>query len=280
LAELSHQHLRVGETGGEVEASATHLPHSHRDPHGHGRVAHQFDDAVQQHDTATLGMWTFLATEVLFFGAILLAYATYRHYYFPEFRYASREYLKWYLGAINTAVLLTSSLTVALGVHAAQQGEHKHLGHLLLATIALGLVFLGIKGTEYTIEYYEGAVPGRFFHPEISPQHEAELARERMKLSAFLTPDGAIAYSRRRMELFMGFYFVLTGIHATHMLIGIGLFAWLYRRARRGDFTRDYSNPVEIGGLYWHFVDIVWVFLFPTLYLINPALKWWSGGHH
>ena len=269
MAELSHQHLRVGETGGEVQASIGHLPHSHRDPHGHGRVAHQFDDAVQQHDTATLGMWTFLATEVLFFGALFAAYAIYRHYYFPEFRLTSARYLKWYLGAINTGVLLTSSLTVVLAVHAAQQGRQKHLQHLLLATMALGLVFLCIKATEYTVEYHEGVVPGRFFHPELDPKVEVELARERMTLSPFLTEDGADAYARRRMELFMGFYFVLTGIHATHMLIGLGLFTWLYIKASRGEFTPDSHNPVEIGGLYWHFVDLVWIFLFPLLYLVR-----------
>ena len=269
MAELSHQALRIGETGGEVEADLARPPHEHAGPHGGGRVAHQFDDAVQQRDTATLGMWTFLATEILFFGAILVAYSVYRHSFFPEFRFTSARYLLWYFGAINTGVLLTSSLTVVLAVHAASQGRQKHLEHLLLATMALGLVFLCIKGTEYTIEYHEGVVPGRFFHPEIEPKVEQELVRQRMALSPFLTEDGAAYFVRRRMELFMGFYFVLTGIHATHMLIGLGVFTWLYVKARRGEFTREYHNPVEIGGLYWHFVDLVWIFLFPLLYLVR-----------
>ena len=126
----------------------------------HGFVAHQFDDAVQQHEAATLGMWGFLATEVLFFGALFAAYAVYRHFYFPAFRFASEEYLRWYLGAINTGVLLCSSLTVALSVHAAHQGKNKQLLGLLLLTMFLGLVFLGIKATEYYIDYREGVVPG------------------------------------------------------------------------------------------------------------------------
>src|SRR5207249_9099674 len=119
-------------------------------------VAHHFDDAVQQHEAATLGMWAFLATEVLFFGGLFTAYAVYRHYYFADFEHASRHFLLWWLGAINTAVLLVSSLTVALAVHAAQQGDQKKLLRMLLCTVVLGAVFLAIKATEYTIDYHEG----------------------------------------------------------------------------------------------------------------------------
>jgi len=230
--------------------------------HEHADHAHQFDDAIQQHEAATLGMWTFLATEVLFFGALLTAYTIYRHYYFDAFRYASHEYLRWYLGAINTGVLLCSSLTVALAVHAAQHHDHapgqsaapprigqpKHLVPLLLVTMLLGLVFLCIKGTEYYIDYRENVVPGpSFFHPE----H---------------VPPGIDA---SHIRLFMTFYFILTGIHATHMIVGLGLFTWLTWNAHRGTFARTRSNAVEICGLYWHFVDLVWIFLFPLLYLIR-----------
>ena len=222
----------------------------HEPVHGHKpHVAHHFDDEVQQHEAATLGMWAFLATEVLFFGGLFTAYAVYRHYYFEEFMHASKHFLIWWLGAINTGVLLVSSLTVALAVHAAQNGEQKKLVRMLVFTVILGTMFLGIKAIEYTLDYHEGYVPGRFFHPEL----EGEAAK----------------LNRAHLELFMGFYFVLTGIHATHMIVGLGLFAWLIYNARKGRFTREWSNPVEICGLYWHFVDLVWIFLFPLLYLIR-----------
>jgi cytochrome c oxidase subunit 3 len=250
----------------------------HEPVHGHGvhapHVAHHFDDEVQQHEAATLGMWAFLATEVLFFGGLFTAYAVYRHYYFEEFAHASRHFLIWWLGAINTAVLLVSSLTVALAVHAAQNGEQKTLVRMLIYTLVLGCAFLGIKATEYTIDYRDGLVPGRFFHPNreenLKPEHEQKLIEEMVARSnGVMSPQQARTALLRHLELFMGFYFVLTGIHATHMLVGLGLFAWLIHHARKGRFTREWSNPVEICGLYWHFVDLVWIFLFPLLYLIR-----------
>ena len=228
------------------DISAADHAHPH-DPH----VAHHFDDAVQQHEAATLGMWAFLATEVLFFGGLLTAYAVYRHMYFREFEYASKEFLLWPLGAINTAVLLCSSLTVVLAVHAAQHGEQKKLVQMLLLTIVFGTAFLGVKAFEYYTDYKEGVVPGRFFHP-----HE-------------IKGEDAAMLDHRHLELFMGFYFILTAIHATHMIIGLGLFTLLIIEARKGRFGPGYSNPVEICGLYWHFVDLVWIFLFPLLYLIR-----------
>ena len=232
-----------------IEATA-HDSHDSHATDGHGLVAHQFDDAVQQHEAATLGMWAFLATEVLFFGALFAAYAIYRHNIanFLAFRYGSEEYLRWYLGAINTGVLLCSSLTVALSVHAAHEGKNKQLVRLLLLTMVLGAIFLGIKATEYYIDYREGVIPGQsFFHPEHIP--------------ANIDPS--------RVRMFMTFYFIMTGIHATHMLVGLGLFAWLAWHAHRGRFSPQNYNPVEICGLYWHFVDLVWIFLFPMLYLIR-----------
>jgi cytochrome c oxidase subunit 3 len=264
-----HANLRAGVVGGELEADLIHPPHKHPDPNGRGLIEHQFDDAVQQHEAATLGMWAFLSTEVLFFGALITSYTIYRHYYFPEFRTGSSEFLKWYLGAINTGVLLCSSLTVALAVHAAEHNAKKRLLWLLIATWIMGLIFLGIKGTEYYIEYNEGAVPARFFHPEIKPQSEKELIDARMKLSPFLNHDEARASALSHIELFMGYYFILTAIHATHMIIGLGLFAWLIFHAWRGEYDEHHKNPVEICGLYWHFVDLVWIFLFPLLYLVR-----------
>ncbi len=193
-------------------------------------------------------MWAFLATEVLFFGALFTAYAIYRHMYFESFRFASKEYLKWLLGGINTGVLLCSSLSVALAVHAAHEGNNKKLIRLLLLTMFFGVAFLGIKASEYYIDYREGVIPGRFFHP--AAIHEAGVEPQ-------------------YVQLFMTFYFVMTAIHATHMVIGLGLFSWLIWKAKKGQFSPDYYNPVEICGLYWHFVDLVWIFLFPLLYLIR-----------
>jgi cytochrome c oxidase subunit 3 len=214
----------------------------------HGRdplVPEQFEDAEQQRESATLGMWTFLATEVLFFGGVFLGYTFYRLRWPEDFRHGSLD-LKWYFGAINTGVLLGSSFTMALAVHAASHGERSRLVRYLLLTIGLAVVFLLIKASEYTIEYREHLVPGLNFAME----HDGH---------------------RRppREYLFMSFYFVMTGIHATHMIIGIGVMAVLVVLARRGWFSREYHNPVEMAGLYWHFVDIVWVFLFPMLYLLR-----------
>jgi len=249
----------------DVTATAEH---AHHDPN----VAHHFDDAVQQHDAATLGMWAFLATEVLFFGGLLTAYAVYRHMYFPEFEHASRHFLIWWLGAINTAVLLCSSLTVVLAVHAAQHGEQKRLIQMLVLTMVFGVAFLGVKAFEYYTDYKEGVVPGRFFHPieeKLSEQQLDEMTHQRMQRYPTLSEANARHAVRANLELFMGFYFVLTGIHASHMLIGLGLLAWLIVQARKGRFDSGYSNPVEICGLYWHFVDLVSIFLFPLLYLIR-----------
>ncbi|MBC8106269.1 MAG: cytochrome c oxidase subunit 3 family protein [Anaerolineae bacterium] len=201
-----------------------------------------FDDLPQQRETAVLGMWTFLATEVLFFGALFLALTIYRYVYPVEF-HAGSHHLKWYLGAINTAVLLTSSLTVALAVHYAQVGDRQHLVRCLIWTIVLGAAFLIIKAVEYSQEYTEGLIPVINFK---------------------LEGPGA-----KKVELFMVLYFAMTGLHAMHMVIGLCLFAWLTHRARQGAFSPAYYTPVENIGLYWHFVDVVWIFLFPLLYLIR-----------
>src|SRR5439155_23358867 len=239
---------------GMAPAHEPQVGHEHP-THGHAaHVAHHFDDPVQQHEAATLGMWAFLATEVLFFGALFTAYAVYRHYYFEEFVLASKHFLLWWLGGINTAVLLCSSLTVVLAVHAAQNGEQKKLIRFLVATVMLGAAFLGIKATEYTIDYHEGLIPGRFFHPELSAQEIEDIVHEKQAHNRALEAEAIRRGIRPHLEMFMGFYFVLTGIHASHMIVGIGIFSWLIWGARRGKFSREYSNPVEIGGLYWHFV--------------------------
>lgn len=205
-------------------------------------VAHQFDDSVQQRSAATLGMWIFLATEVLFFGGMVLAYAVYRVLNPEAFARASRVQ-NILLGGINTAVLLTSSCTMALAVHAAQHGQRRRSVICLLSTMFLGLAFLVIKGVEYAEKLHEHLVPGIDFR--------------------YAGADAGAA------QLYFILYFLLTGFHALHLTIGIGLLAVLAVRSALGYFSAEYSNPVEVAGLYWHFVDIVWIFLYPLIYLIQ-----------
>jgi cytochrome c oxidase subunit 3 len=209
-------------------------------------LAHQFDDAEQQRQAATLGMWAFLTTEVLFFGGMIAGYTIYRFRYPHDWSVASRQLDIWW-GAINTAVLLTSSLTMALSVDSAKAGNPRRLRKFLLLTMLLGTVFLCIKGYEYSHKFHENLVPGKNF----VWTHEG---------SAF-----------GPAQLFFSFYFVMTGCHAVHMIVGLGLLITLFIQSRRGRFSDSYFTPVENVGLYWHFVDIVWVFLYPLLYLIDRS---------
>ncbi|MEA2625345.1 MAG: cytochrome c oxidase subunit [Candidatus Binatota bacterium] len=208
----------------------------------HGLVSHQFEDVEQQRSAAALGMWAFLVTEVLFFGGLFLAYTVYRRLY-PEAFAAGSHHLDVTLGSVNTLVLIGSSLTMALSVHAAQTGDNKALVRLLLATMLLGAVFLGIKVVEYAEKFRDHLVPGVHFH--------------------WHGPDEG------HVRLFYGLYFMMTGMHAVHMIIGEGLLGWLVIQGRRGRFGPHYNTPVDLIGLYWHFVDIVWIFLFPLLYLLG-----------
>jgi cytochrome c oxidase subunit 3 len=207
--------------------------------------AHHFDDIEQQHEASWLGMWVFLATEVMFFGGMFACYFVYRHWYLEAFASAS-NHLDVLLGGINTGVLICSSFTMALAVHSAETSRRKPLINFLLLTIVLGLVFLGIKFYEYHTKFEEHLVPGSSF------KFEDSLARQ--------------------AEIFFSFYFAMTGMHAVHMIVGIGLLTALVLQARRGRFSALYHTPVELAGLYWHFVDIVWIFLFPLLYLLGRHL--------
>ena len=211
--------------------------------HSSTALAEQFDDLEQQHESSSFGMWVFLATEVMFFGGLFTAYILYRNFYLAAFEAGSRL-LDVKIGAANTAVLLCSSLTMALGVRAAQLGKKKLLITFLVLTLLLGLAFIGIKlGLEWRHDYLEGFAPGVNW--------------------TFHGTDW------RHLELFFCFYFFLTGIHALHMLIGVGILTTLIIMAGRGRFSPQRYNPVEVSGLYWHFVDIVWIFLYPLLYLIG-----------
>jgi cytochrome c oxidase subunit 3 len=218
----------------------------------HGpELLHHFSDAEQQRDAASLGMWLFLATEIMFFGGMFCAYLIYRYWYYNEFAAGSRSLDIW-LGTINTAVLICSSLTVALGVRAAQMGKRKLLVVLLLLTIVFGFAFLGIKGVEWYDKYKEHHIPGSSFNVDDLVQQYPQ-----------------IHIDKQHEQIYFSLYFAMTGLHALHMIIGIGLFVFLTYYAWKGRYTPKYYTPVEMGGLYWHFVDIVWIYLFPLLYLID-----------
>ena len=196
-------------------------------------------------------MWVFLGTEIMFFGGMFCAYLVYRMNYFSEFAAGSRSLsLKW--GTINTIVLICSSLTVALGVRAAQMGKRKLLVVLLILTIILGCAFLGIKGIEWYDKYQEHHIPGASFDA-------SDLVRDYPQ----------IHIDQSHEQIYFSLYFAMTGLHALHMIIGVGIFAFLTFHAWEGRYTPGYYTPIEIGGLYWHFVDIVWIYLFPLLYLID-----------
>jgi cytochrome c oxidase subunit III len=201
-----------------------------------------FRDLTQQQEASSLGMWVFLATEVMFFGGMFVTYTINRAAY-PHVFAAASQHLDVPLGAINTMVLIGSSLTMALAVRASQIGRRKALLAYLSATMLLGLVFLGIKTVEYADKFKHHLVPGPHF--------------------AFPGADAAQA------QLYFSLYFAMTGMHALHMIIGFGILAVLLYQAAKGRYTPEYHTPVEMTGLYWHFVDIIWIYLFPLLYLID-----------
>ena len=225
-------------------STSTHVSIAH--------VAHHFDDAEQQYTAAELGMWLFLATEVLFFGGLFCGYAIYRYWYHAAF-VAGSHHLDVLLGTINTAILLTSSLTMALAVHAAQTSRRVATVRNLVFTVLLGGAFLGIKGYEYYHKFEERLVPGPHFAIPAEGATQAQRA----------------AQTSGPIQLFFSLYFLMTGLHALHMIIGVAVLLVLIMTASRGAFSAAYFTPVEMTGLYWHFVDIVWVFLFPLLYLIR-----------
>ena len=203
---------------------------------------HHFDDLEQQYSASNMGMWAFIAQEIMFFGGLFGGYAVYRNMHTAAFIEGSQHLpIGW--GAFNTAVLIGSSLTVALAVRAAQQGKKNAILGWILGTMFLGCVFLGVKYIEYSDKWHHHLVPGlNFFY------------------------EGAVAGP---IKIFFSFYFVMTGMHALHMIIGIVIMIFLLPKIRRGTYTAEYFNPIENFGLYWHFVDIVWIFLFPLLYLIG-----------
>ncbi len=253
-----------------------HEPTHAAPEHGHGNVAHQFDDAAQQKEAVTLGMWAFLATEIMFFGGAFLLYSIYRNTYPEAFTRAS-QLENWKIGAFNTAVLLVSSLTVVLAVRAAHMNNSRGVINWLIVTILCALVFFGVKAYEYNHLYHEHLIPGRNF----DAGHVDADGKVQYHFGDYNSPDPAEVDRANRMrrgaQIFFSFYFCATGLHALHMVVGVAVFLWVIRRAMLGAFSADYYNPVEVSGLYWHFVDIVWIFLYPMLYLIDLSSQ--ATGH-
>lgn len=216
----------------------------------------------QQREAGSLGMWIFLVTEIMFFGGLFMAYLLYRTKYPLAFA-AGSNHLDITLGAVNTVVLIVSSLTMALAVFYAQVGSRRLQIIFLVATMILGATFLGIKGVEYYHKYTDHLIPvPGFFHWDQPPPHGAAI-------------QDTETYGRN-VQMFYWIYFAMTGLHALHMIIGLGLLSFLVYFAWRGRYTPEYHAPVELSGLYWHFIDIVWIFLFPLLYLLGRHI---GGGH-
>ena len=211
-------------------------------PHS-SALAHHFEDLEQQKLSCVAGMWLFLMTEILFFGGLFLAYTLYRMSY-PEAFSQGSNHLDLRLGLVNTVILIGSSLTMAMAVHFAEAGRRAALNLFLGLTLALGSAFLVIKGFEYHAKWEHHLIPGSGFVGE-----------------GFAQPHNA--------EIFFSLYFCMTGMHAIHMIVGIGILLYLWHHAARGRYLKEFSTPIELFGLYWHFVDIVWIFLFPLLYLLD-----------
>ena len=226
-----------------------------QDVHGHPALQHHFENMEQQREAGTIGMWVFLVTELMFFGGMFLAYALYRNLFPAAFATAS-NHLDITLGAVNTGVLIVSSFTMALAVYFTQVGKLRPQIICLILTLVLGLTFLGIKAVEYHEKYTDRLIPGRLipsapFGPDAHALH--------------MLPGATLP----QVEMFYWIYFAMTGMHALHMIIGAGLLTFLIIYSIKGRFDPEYHSPVEIIGLYWHFVDIVWIFLFPLLYLLG-----------
>jgi cytochrome c oxidase subunit 3 len=241
----------IATTPNELERAE--LPHAHEHP---SFMRHHFEDIGQQREAASFGMWVFLLTEVMFFGGLFCAYLIFRNWYHAAF-VAGSNTLDITLGTTNTAVLIGSSFTMAMAVYSAEMRRKGQLILFLLLTIVLGSVFLGIKAVEYHQKYVDHHIPGMNFSIQ-------EFVNPTNPKAVKLAPDMA-----EKTQLYFFLYFAMTGMHALHMIIGIGILFFLVARASKGAFTEGHVMPIENFGLYWHFVDIIWIFLFPLLYLIS-----------
>jgi cytochrome c oxidase subunit III len=223
--------------------SAAHGDHQHHH-------AHHYDSAEHEYNASKFGTWVFLVTEILMFGGLFVGYILFHQKYHEMFHVGS-TFLNWRLGALNTAVLLFSSLTMALSIYYAQMGKKNLVLLNLYITLICGFIFLTVKYFEYTHKFHEGLFPGAYFNydgPEV----------EHLKALGF-----------NNLGMYFSFYFVMTGLHGSHVIAGMGLITWLIVRAHRGEFDKNYYTPLECVGLFWHLVDLIWIYLFPLLYLIG-----------
>jgi cytochrome c oxidase subunit III len=248
--------------------------------HDSAELAHHFDTPKQQYDSAKLGMWIFLMTEVLFFGGLFCAYAVFRANH-PEIFVDGHRFLDKPLGAANTVVLIFSSLTMALAVRAAQLGQRRAQVWAISITLLCGLAFLGVKAVEYKHKWDHQMVPGQarivhWFSHETTSEPRKQFCPDETYIREHLAAEGferlsQAEYEKRAEHLgtFMGVYFSLTALHALHVIAGLGVIFWILLGAMRGRFGVRYFTPVDLVGLYWHLVDMIWIFLFPLLYLIH-----------
>ena len=255
----------------DAAAHGAHDAHGH-DHHHDPRLAHHFEDHQHQFDTGKLGIWLFLGQELLFFGGLFCAYSVYRGLH-PEIFAEGHKFLDTNMGAINTVVLLFSSLTAAWSVRCAQLNNKKGLILAILITIACAFGFLGIKYVEYSHKIHEGVLWGQHFNPSRDILEEAHVTPGTVPVPAVdgsVDPDAMkLSMVKPNLHTFFSIYFVMTGLHGIHVIAGIIVYLWILRRAIRGDFTPDYYGPVDFTALYWHLVDLVWIYLFPLLYLIH-----------
>ncbi|MFG0252253.1 MAG: cytochrome c oxidase subunit 3 [Phycisphaerales bacterium JB038] len=299
--------------------TTTQAEHNSHDAHGDEHLAHHFDTPQQQFASGKLGMWVFLATEILMFGGLFCGYAVYRANHPEIFQYGAK-FLNSNLGAINTVILLCSSFTMAWGVRAAQLGQKRLLVLLMALTLLGGFGFMGIKYVEYEHKWHEGLLPGAHYDPgahgeadshggeahdetteatdshaddagtadeapgempEETPMEAPSGLSEQSSIptspagpAGLVSLDAGIVHEEEMEEpemtrLFFSWYFGMTGLHGIHVLVGMGLITWIMLRGLRGDFGPKYFLPVDLVGLYWHLVDLIWIFLFPLLYLID-----------
>ena len=216
--------------------------------------AHHFDNAEHEYQTTKQGVWLFLATEILMFGGLFVGYAIFHHLY-PEVFKVGSHFTDWRWGATNTVVLLTSSLTMALGIYYVQIGKPKLAFNNLLATVICGAIFMCVKYIEYSHKIELGLLPGAWYHGQL------EEVAHHIGMTADKIPSN--------LPLYFSFYFMMTGLHGIHVLIGMGLIIWVMFRLKRGDFSPEYYTAIEGVGLFWHLIDLVWIYLFPLLYLVS-----------
>lgn len=223
--------------------------HSH-----HPSLAHHFKTLGQQFEAAKLGVWLFLATEILMFGGLFVGYVVF-HGLYPETFAAGAKFLDWKLGATNTIVLLISSFTMAAGIHYAQVNQRSKSLQMLAITVICGLIFMVIKYFEYSHKIHLGLLPGKFFNPDV--QHLGE---------AFAQIPAEV---REHLPLYFSFYFCMTGLHGSHVIAGVFMIIWVMKRTAASEFDSEFYTPVEGVGLFWHLVDLIWIYLFPLLYLVG-----------